>query len=308
MITKPREELSLLIRSGWRVIALETFEEDRAVAMVQRVAEGLERKCDTWSLATGFEGDAQSSGSFDAAIRAIAVRTSPALFVILDAHRVLDDPLAIRRLRDVLPTLAARKQALILLGPALDLPHELQREAGRLELPLPGEAELRALFQRVLDAAEVDEAGAALLDEAVRGSLGLTATESVRVFRKAIRVLGGLSKGVPELIVREKRRALRRTPSSPSTRTMAGSAKSVASANSSSGSANAEPPSAAMRDASVSPHLAGCCCSGFRAAGNRSPPKRSRRSGSFRCCASISLQRSAAAPPVPRPRFARRSR
>jgi hypothetical protein len=213
MITKPREELSLLIRSGWRVIALETFEEDRAVAMVQRVAEGLERKCDTWSLATGFEGDAQSSGSFDAAIRAIAVRTSPALFVILDAHRVLDDPLAIRRLRDVLPTLAARKQALILLGPALDLPHELQREAGRLELPLPGEAELRALFQRVLDAAEVDEAGAALLDEAVRGSLGLTATESVRVFRKAIRVLGGLSKGVPELIVREKRRALRRTPS-----------------------------------------------------------------------------------------------
>ena len=213
MITKPREELSLLIRSGWRLIALETFEEDRAVAMVQRVAEGLERKCDTWSLATGFEGDAQSSGSFDAAIRAIAVRTSPALFVILDAHRVLDDPLATRRLRDVLPTLASRKQALILLGPSLDLPVEVQREAGRLELPLPGEEELRALFQRVLESAEIGDAETGLLDEAIRGSLGLTATESVRVFRKAIRIIGGLAEGVPEVIVREKRRALRRTPS-----------------------------------------------------------------------------------------------
>ena len=213
MIAKPREELSLQIRSGWRLIALETFEEDRAIAMVQRVAEGLERKCDAWSLATGFEGDAQSSGSFDAAIRAIAVRTSPALFVILDAHRVIDDPLAIRRLRDMLPTLASRKQALILLGPALDLPAELQREAGRIELPLPGEAELRALFLRVLESAEIGDAKTGLLDEAIRGSLGLTATESVRVFRKAIRVLGGLSEGVPEVIVREKRRALHRTPS-----------------------------------------------------------------------------------------------
>jgi SpoVK/Ycf46/Vps4 family AAA+-type ATPase len=213
MIAKPREELSLQIRSGWRLIALETFEEDRAIAMVQRVAEGLERKCDVWSLATGFEGDAQSSGSFDAAIRAIAVRTSPALFVILDAHRVIDDPLAIRRLRDMLPTLASRKQAVILLGPALDLPAELQREAGRIELPLPGEAELRALFLRVLESAEIGDAKAGLLEEAIRGSLGLTATESVRVFRKAIRVLGGLSEGVPEVIVREKRRALRRTPS-----------------------------------------------------------------------------------------------
>ncbi len=213
MIAKPREELSLLIRSGWRLIALESFEEDRAVAMVQRVAEGLERSCDVWSLATGFEDDAQSSGSFDAAIRAIAVRTSPALFVILDAHRVIDDPLAIRRLRDVLPMLASRKQALILLGPALDLPAELQREAGRIELPLPGEAELRALFLRVLEAAEIGDAEDGLLDEAIRGSLGLTATESVRVFRKAIRIQGGLQAGVPEVIVREKRRALRRTPS-----------------------------------------------------------------------------------------------
>jgi len=213
MIAKPREELSLLVRSGWRLIALETFEEDRAVAMVQRVAEGLERQCDIWSLATGFEGDAQSSGSFDAAIRALAIRTSPALFVILDAHRVLDDPLAVRRLRDMLPTLASRKQALILLGPAIDLPSELQREAGRLELPLPGEAELRALFQRVLESSEITEVDTGLLDESIRGALGLTASESVRVFRKAIRIVGGLSEGVPETIVREKRRALRRTPS-----------------------------------------------------------------------------------------------
>jgi hypothetical protein len=212
MSTKPREELALLIRSGWRVIALESFEEDRALAMVQRVAEALERRCDPWSLATGFEDDAQSSGSFDAALRAIAVREAPSLFVILDAHRLLDDPLATRRLRDLLPTMAARHQALILLGPTLELPAELQREAGRIELPLPGEAELRALFRRVQGDDDSGETASRLFDAAIRSALGLTATEAVRVFRKACRIVGGLADGVPEIVVREKRRALRRTP------------------------------------------------------------------------------------------------
>ena len=142
MSVSPREELSLLVRGGWRLIVMESFEEDRALGLIERVAESLERKCEEWSLARGFEGDSQSSGSLDAALRAVAVRAAPSLFVILDAHRVLDDPLAIRRLRDLLPLLANRRQSLILLGPTVELPQELQREAGRIELPLPGEKEL----------------------------------------------------------------------------------------------------------------------------------------------------------------------
>jgi SpoVK/Ycf46/Vps4 family AAA+-type ATPase len=212
MTPGPAEELSLLVRGGWRLVALESFEEDRALGMIERVAEGLERKCEPWSLARGFEGDSQSSGSLDAGLRAIAVRESPAIFVILDAHRVLDDPLAVRRLRDLLPTLAARRQTLVLLAPALELPQELRREAGRIELPLPGERELAVLFQRLLDKHPEAAADTEVLGEAVRGSLGLTSAEAMRVFRKAFRVAEGLNAKMVEIIVGEKRRALGRTP------------------------------------------------------------------------------------------------
>jgi ATP-dependent 26S proteasome regulatory subunit len=213
MSPSPKEELSLLIRGGWRVIAFESFEEDRALGLIERVAKSLDRKCDSWSLASGFEGDAQSSGSLDAGLRAIAVREAPAVFVILDAHRVLDDPVAIRRLRDLLPILAERRQALVFLGPALDLPPELVREAGHIELPLPTEPELRVLFQRILEKSEIGDPASGILGEAARGSLGLTSSESARVFRKACRMAGGLDEAAVAIIVREKRRALRRTPS-----------------------------------------------------------------------------------------------
>jgi len=212
MNASPKDELTHLIRGGWRLVTLESFEEDRSLALIARVAESLERKCEPWSLSGGFADDAQSKGSFDAALKAIAVRESPSVFVILDAHRVLDDAVAVRRLRDLLPTLAQRRQTLVLLGPVVDLPQELMREAGHLELPLPGEHELTVLFRRILEKNAGDAEANAYLGEAVRGSLGLTSAEAMRVFRKAYAVAGGLNDAAVETIIREKRRALRRTP------------------------------------------------------------------------------------------------
>nr|NIV47344.1 AAA family ATPase [Gammaproteobacteria bacterium] len=88
----------------------------------------------------------------------------------------------------------------------------LVRELGRVELPLPREEELSALLTRVAGA-EVrggDEQG--LLADAARASLGLTASEAVRVFRKALVHGQGLSEPAIQSIVREKRQALRRIP------------------------------------------------------------------------------------------------
>ena len=62
MSASTREELALLIRSGWRAIAFESFEEDRALGLIERVAQGLERACVTWSLATGLAEDGEGNG------------------------------------------------------------------------------------------------------------------------------------------------------------------------------------------------------------------------------------------------------
>jgi SpoVK/Ycf46/Vps4 family AAA+-type ATPase len=212
------DELKGLVRSGWRLIALETFEEDRALAIVERVAEACERGLLRWSVASGLSeagkpaAPGHGAGSLDAGLRAMAEVEAPSVFALLDAHRWLEDATAVRRLRDLMPTLASRRQALVLIGPTLDVPVELLRETGRLELPLPNADELRNLFQRVLDQSSTPDAPPDVLDEAVRGALGLTSSEAVRVFRKACRVGGGINETAVEEIVRDKRRALRRTP------------------------------------------------------------------------------------------------
>jgi SpoVK/Ycf46/Vps4 family AAA+-type ATPase len=205
------EELLALVRSGWRLLALETFEEERALSLLERAAEALGRPCIPWSLAMGLGVFDRGVGSFDAGLQAIEQHEEPALFAILDAHRVLDDPLAIRRLRDLLPTLAARRQCVVLIGPAIELPVELVREAGRVELPLPTAPEMEKLFRRVAEKmkAEVDED---VLGHLVRAALGLTGAEATRMLRKALRKTKTFDDRAIAEIVRDKRHAMRRTP------------------------------------------------------------------------------------------------
>ncbi len=205
------EELKILVRAGWRVIALETFEEERALQMLARAVEGSPQKLCPWTVAHGLAGTGAGAGSLDAGIAAIAAHGEPAVFAILDAHRLLDDPLAVRRLRDWLPQANARKQTIVLVGPVLDLPMELTRESARVELPLPSASELSGLFTKLLEKSNVGSSDPDLLGDAVRGALGLTSGEAIRVFRRACRSADGLNEQTVAEIVRDKRRALRRT-------------------------------------------------------------------------------------------------
>jgi SpoVK/Ycf46/Vps4 family AAA+-type ATPase len=99
----------------------------------------------------------------------------------------------------------------VLVGPAFDVPDELVREAGRVELPLPGAPELRAVLKRVLESANVG-AEEEPFEGCVRAALGLTGGEATRAFRKALRSSGALDEKAVDEVVRDKRRALRRTP------------------------------------------------------------------------------------------------
>ncbi len=200
-------EIELLLRSGWRLICLETFEEDRALRLLERVARAGERAFVPWSVAMGLPGG-EGAGSLDDGLRSIAAREEPALFALFDPQRELDDPRTVRRLRDLLPVLSKRRQAIVLVGPALELPMELLREAGHAELPLPQARELEPLFRKLAEG----ELDAAALAACVGAALGLTAAEAVRVFRKAVAQAGGVNDGAAACIVREKRQALRRTP------------------------------------------------------------------------------------------------
>jgi AAA+ superfamily predicted ATPase len=204
------KEVSLLIHSGWRLIALETFEEDRALRLLDRVATQCSRRMQRWSVSAGLDGGKTGAGSLSSGIEAMRQIDGPTLFVLLDAHHELENPFAVRQLRDWLPELQKKKQCAVLLGPSFEAPTELTRELGRVTLPLPRARDLEGLFTRELGE-QAGESSAEVLDAVVKASLGLTAREAVRVLRKTCTLSGGLSQETARYIVGEKRQALRRT-------------------------------------------------------------------------------------------------
>ena len=207
MSREATEELALVIQSGWTLISFENFEEERALAVLEHAARFCDRKLVCWSIASGLIPGGNGAGSLDDGLKAISAEPDSAIFAILDAHRLLEDTVGVRRLRDLLGVLAERTQVVVLLGPLIDLPAELEREAARLSLPLPGAGEMTRLMEAV-----APDADPALLQSAVGATLGLTNIEAVRVFRKACARAEGLNATAVAGMVHEKRAALRRTP------------------------------------------------------------------------------------------------
>ena len=93
----PAEELALLVRTGWRLIILDTFEEERALRMLERVAAACERRLIVWSIASGLGDEGKGAGSLDEGLQAIESVSEPALIALLDPQRSAQGDIAARR-------------------------------------------------------------------------------------------------------------------------------------------------------------------------------------------------------------------
>ena len=58
-------EIALLIQSGWHLIALETFEEDRALRLLQRISDEAGLKLIPWSIASGIGDEGRGRGALE---------------------------------------------------------------------------------------------------------------------------------------------------------------------------------------------------------------------------------------------------
>lgn len=212
MSAEVEREMSLHLRAGYRLIAMETFEEDRALRMLERAAKRVDRTLHTWSLSGGLNSTGEGAGSFDAGLKCWLEVEESAVLVILDAHAVMDEAIALRRIRDSLGLFRQRRQTLVLLSPFVELPTELEREAARTTLPLPNAEELTSLFERTVASAEAGSVDPEALDDCVRAALGLSGGEAARVLRKAWLETGKIDQSTATRVVREKRKALHRTP------------------------------------------------------------------------------------------------
>jgi hypothetical protein len=117
--------------------------------------------------------------------------TIEAVFILKDFHRHMDDPIVVRRLRDVGQKFSANRRTVIITAPEITVPAELAKLVEYFDLPLPDRDRLREIvhetFARLsktytlklqLDAAGVDTMAANLR--------GLTEEEADRAVSQAL--------------------------------------------------------------------------------------------------------------------------
>jgi len=216
-IASKRDELRLLINSRNPIIAVETAEEDRLVRLITALAVELCIPYFTWSVTSGLsriEGvPVYDTNEPAQALANIANVRGDAIFLLKDFARYCDNDRICRGLRDLADHFHDVRRCIILSGPSLNLPPEIQSESVMFELGLPDAAELASTVKQVL--AEVhrdrnmpvtfDPAGVRRLAESL---VGLPEESATRMLRRCILARGNADAGLVDAVLDEKRKSL----------------------------------------------------------------------------------------------------
>ena len=208
------QELAELWSAGTSIVYLVTAEEERAIALCEAAARAFDARAAVWSSNRGLQGVAPAAREPGAFLDALVRTPSPFLAVALDLHVALRDPLVVRKLRDVLPSLGGEGRCLVIVAPRLELPDGLAGETAVLQLPLPDDEELAAL----LDAVQAGLAhpkqpapvAADVRHRALVAARGLSEGQARRAFTRALRRDPALGHAGAAVIAGEKKRLLAR--------------------------------------------------------------------------------------------------
>jgi SpoVK/Ycf46/Vps4 family AAA+-type ATPase len=181
LAASPLDRLKVLINSSTPIVVMETVEEVRALSLVRAACSELSLAVFEWTIADGLVRSCSgvaapqpapsraesravlSSAGSDAAagsrtamyntadpVQALAnleTMTIEAVFVLKDFHRHMDNPVVVRRLRDVGQKFSANRRTLVLTAPAIEMPPELASLVEFLDLPLPDRERLREIIR-----------------------------------------------------------------------------------------------------------------------------------------------------------------
>lgn len=217
------ERLKVLIDSSTPIVVMETVEEMRATRMVRAACAALNLAAFEWTIASGlarcgleesavsvesgvlppggYNREAQEAAQHSKAIynsqdpaqmlANLAGISIDAVFILKDLHRHMDDPVVVRRLRDVGQKFAANRRTLILTSPKITIPPELVSLVEFLELPLPDRDRLRQIVDETLVRVSKNhtlkrQLQSGGIDAVVENLRGLTEEEAERAMSQAL--------------------------------------------------------------------------------------------------------------------------
>lgn len=203
MTSDPRRELELLLSSRFALLVVESREEARILELV-RLASLKVKQARGWAVFqwTATEGLRRVDVDMGGANRTLAdpamllrhIKATPAagIYVLLDFHPYLRDPLNVRMLKDIAQGYATVPRTVVLMSHEVELPQELEHLAARFKLALPTKNEREMIVTRIANEWAAAHAGRSVqtdpkaLELLVENLSGLAATDTERLARQAV--------------------------------------------------------------------------------------------------------------------------
>ena len=155
----PTGELQTLLASRVPLVVIESREEGRVIELVRDAAMRAQRGRNwgvfQWTVTEGLlridvnlGGAQRTLAQPDQLLRHIKSTTMPGIYVLLDFHPYLENPLFVRTLKDIAQEYDKCARTLVLTSFEMKLPQELEHLAARFSVKLPDKAERHAIVMR----------------------------------------------------------------------------------------------------------------------------------------------------------------
>jgi hypothetical protein len=217
-----RADLEILLDSHYPLVTVTTFEEERSVELFKDIARRRDLALGCWTISDGLralagpplfnadslrlagddgaldDGAAMSSRDPQAALRAIRNNAQPGLYLLLDFHPFLDEPVHVRLLKEIAQMYERARMKLVFVSHDLTLPGELRRFACAFRLRLPNKLELGRIVSEEASIWNVQggdrvRADASAVTALISNLGGLTRSDARRLVRNAIRDDGAIT-------------------------------------------------------------------------------------------------------------------
>lgn len=207
---KRANDLRLVLKSRTPLVVIETRDESHVLALLKDLTLNRANGEDyvplfRWTVTDGLQRlDIELEPQLHNAeptevLKHIRAVTKPGIYVLLDFHPFLDDPVHTRLVKDICLAFATHSRHLILISHEVRLPPELEPYCARFELELPDENARERIIRDVArqyvdenpgESVRTDPKAFKLL---IRNLAGLTESDTVQLARNAIYVDGAIN-------------------------------------------------------------------------------------------------------------------
>jgi len=205
-----RHDLDLVLRSRTPIVVIESQDERRMLELLQSIT--LSRASDSyaplfrWTITDGLqrldislEPQAINAQPTDV-LKHIRAVSKPGIYVLLDFHPFLDDPVHVRLLKDICMRAQEINRQIVLISHTVKIPQELESYCARFEMELPSEDDRTMIVKKAAREYAKDHPGARVQVDPkahellIQNLAGLTWADTERLARNAIYVDGAITR------------------------------------------------------------------------------------------------------------------